>query len=547
MTAERASRRTAALVALALTALAALVLRQDANWDLRNYHLYTPLAWLDGRLDRDIAAAQLQSWYNPVADLPFALLVRAGAGGWLVSLWLALPTALALFFALRLLDALMPAQRSRLRSWMAGLVAITGAAVYPGTAATFNDQFVAALVLGGLWWMVAARARHGDWAVWLPIGLLGGLAAGVKLTAAMYCAAFIAAAVAAGPLRRAPVRLAALAAGGLAGAALGWGPWAWRLWSRHGNPLFPYFNQWFGSPDAALEEGRDLRFVPHNLWEALDAPLRLLRKSNDFSEASLADARVMLGLLALAGWVWWRARRAEPAAAGRRAHAEPATGVGLASAGLDADALDAAPEPPQVRAPHWPVLAFALSAYAIWLGVYSIYRYLYALELLFSMLIVGVLSLLFARRWARTGLVMGALLAIAPTKHPGWGRDPFQAPMIQVAFPALPADSLVLTSTQEPIGHAVPFLPPQVAVLGVHNNFTDPQRCTRLQSKIEQRIAEHRGPLWLLRPLRFEPAQQARIALYGLRPHGRCLPVRDNLAPIELCPLAREPFAPICR
>src|SRR5687768_5527015 len=111
MPAERVSWRPTAVVALFFTLLAALVQRQDANWDLRNYHLYTPLAWLDGRLDYDIAAAQMQTWHNPIADLPFALLVRAGASGWLVTLWLALPSFIALWFGLRLLDALMPAQR----------------------------------------------------------------------------------------------------------------------------------------------------------------------------------------------------------------------------------------------------------------------------------------------------------------------------------------------------------------------------------------------------------------------------------------------------
>ncbi|WP_363798994.1 hypothetical protein ABU614_03065 [Lysobacter firmicutimachus] len=521
MSAERVSWRPAAAVALFFTLLAALVQRQDANWDLRNYHLYTPLAWLDGRLQTDIAAAQMQTWHNPIADLPFALLVRAGAGGWLVSLWLALPTFLALSFGLRLLDRLWPAQRSPLRTWMAGLVAITGAAVYPGAAATFNDHIVAAFVLGGLWWMADSQSRRGACKTWLPIGLLGGLAAGLKLTAAMYCLGFVAAAALAGPWRQAPARLCALAVGGLIGAALSWGPWGWYLWQHHGNPLFPYFNHWFHSPDALFEDRRDLRFLPQTAWDALNVPLRLLRKSNDFSEASLADARLLLGFAALAGWLW----------AGRRRD----------GAAESADSAQSA-----ARALRWPLLGFVLTSYAFWLGVYSIYRYLLPLELLCSLLIVGLLSQAFARRWTRTALVLGALLAIAPTKHPGWGRDPFRTPMISVAFPALPPGSLIVSSTEEPIGHAAAFLPREVPLYAIRNNFMDPQRCTRLQRQVEHGIATHPGPLWLLRPVAVDAIAAQRMSLYGLHLDGACRPIEDSLARLELCPLRREPFTPIC-
>ncbi|ALN82490.1 glycosyltransferase 87 family protein [Lysobacter antibioticus] len=527
MPAERVSWRPTALVALFFTLLAALVQRQDANWDLRNYHLYTPLAWLDGRLGYDIAAAQMQTWHNPIADLPFALLVRGGASGWLVMVWLALPSFIALLFGLRLLDALMPAQRSRLRTWMAGLVAITGAAVYPGTAATFNDHIVGAFVLAGLWWAVDSFRRRGAWATWLPVGLLAGIAAGLKLTAVMYCLGFIAMALCAGPLKQLPARLVALAIGGALGAALSWGPWGWYLWEHHGNPLFPYFNHWFHSPDALFSERRDLRFLPKTALDALNVPLRLLRKNNDFSEASLADARLLLGFGAFAVWLWLRGKR------------------GAEAASVLPVAADASQQR-EAAASYWPLLAFVVVSYTFWLGVYSIYRYLYPLELLFSVLIVGVISVAFARRWSRTALVVGALLVIAPTKHPGWGRDPFRSPMISVEFPALPADSLVVTSTETPIGHAVAFLPRGVPALAIRNNFMDPQQCTRLQARVESRIAGHDGPLWLLRPVEVDTVAAERMTLYGLRVDGACRRVADSLAEIELCPLARTPFTPIC-
>lgn len=531
MPAERASWRTAALVALFFTAIAVIALRQDANWDLRNYHLYTPLAWMEGRLDGDIAPAQLQTWHNPIVDIPFALMVRAGLGGVPITLWLAIPSLLALYFGLRLLDTLMPAQRSRARTWIAGFVVMTGAAVYPGTAAIFNDHIVGAFVLAALFWLAASSQRRGPVATWLPIGLMAGAAAGFKLTGVTYCLGFIAAAACAGPVRQLPLRIGALAVGGTIAAALCWGPWGWYLWQHHGNPLFPYFNQWFQSPDTIPDSWRDPRYLPEGWVEILNAPLRLLRRSRDFSEPLLSDPRVLLGLCALGAWLWLRRPRAvagvDDAAA---ATADP---------GLVADERRAA-------ALRWPLLAFVLVSYASWLLMYSIYRYLLPLELLFSVLIVGVVSMLFARRWTRTAMLVAMVLIVVPTKHPNWGRDPFRSPMIEVAFPALPKDSIVLTSTENPIAHAIAFLPREVPAMAIRNNFMDPQRCTRLQERVERTVATHRGPLWLLRPVRVDHPAAERMALYGLSVGGACRAVEDNLEEIELCPLTRAPFAPIC-
>ncbi|MGO1070209.1 hypothetical protein [Lysobacter sp. CA199] len=541
MPAERASWRTAVLVALFFTALAAIALRQDANWDLRNYHLYAPLAWMEGRLDGDIAAAQLQTWHNPIVDIPFALMVRAGLGGVPITVWLAIPCVLGLYFGLRLLDTLMPAQRSRARTWIAGFVLITGAAAYPSTGATFNDQFVGAFVLGAVYWWARSQGRRGPVATWLPVGLFAGAAAGLKLTGITYCLGFIAAALIAGPVRQLPLRVGALALGGGVGAALCWGPWGWYLWREHGNPLFPYFNHWFLSPDTVPDAWRDLRYLPKSPLEMLDSPLRLLRRSRNFSEQVLADPRVLLGLLALGGWMWLRRDRALAAVAG------PAAGAAnTASADAVAPAVALAAAEHNAAALRWPLLAFVLISYLSWLLIQSIYRYLLPLELLFSALIVGTVSMLFAWRWTRTAMLVAMVLVVAPTKHPSWGRDPYRSPMIEVRFPPLPNDSIVLTSTDSPIGHAVAFLPAEVPAMAIRNNFMDPQRCTRLQERVERTIAGHAGPLWLLRPEQVDYPAADRIALYGLSVGGTCLAVEDSLAEIELCPLARASFKPIC-
>lgn len=503
--------------AAALVLLAVLAQGQDANWDLRNYHLYSPLAWLDGRLQQDIAAAQMQTWHNPTLDLPLALMIRGGAGGALVSAWLALPAVIALFFALRLLDALWPERRSRLRTLCAGAVAISGAAAWPGTGASFNDAAVAACVIAALWWAVTSHGRRSPWAIWLPVGLLAGAAAGLKLTAAIYCIGFIAAAMTGGPRRESFSRLAALAVGGIVAVLVTWGPWAWQVWTLHANPVFPYFNQWFLSPDALPHAHKDERFLPATWLDALMVPVHLLKHSRRFSEVALTDPRLLLGLIASIAWIVRQFKQ-------RRHAVSAATSSSLATS----------------------VVAFVVVSYALWLGLYGIYRYLYALEMLFSIAIVGVLSQYVIGRWHKTALIVGSFIVVAATNPPEWGRQPFRSPMIRLRVPELPAGSLVLISSYEPLGHAVAYLPRSVPVLAVQNNFMNPEHCTRLQAIVESRVAAQQGPLFLLRQVKDDAAVGARISLYGLSVSGDCLPVESSLVPLQLCPLRRAPFTPIC-
>src|ERR1700688_351004 len=60
-----------------LFGLVSVLIGQDTNWDLRNYHWYNPYALLNGRFDLDIAPAGLQSFFSPLLDIPWFILGRA--------------------------------------------------------------------------------------------------------------------------------------------------------------------------------------------------------------------------------------------------------------------------------------------------------------------------------------------------------------------------------------------------------------------------------------------------------------------------------------
>jgi hypothetical protein len=59
-----------------LFGLVSIVLGQDVNYDLRNYHFYNAYALLNSREEIDLLPGQLQSFHNPLLDLPALSLDR---------------------------------------------------------------------------------------------------------------------------------------------------------------------------------------------------------------------------------------------------------------------------------------------------------------------------------------------------------------------------------------------------------------------------------------------------------------------------------------
>src|SRR2546423_15717846 len=82
-------------------AASVLLLRQDVNWNLQNYHFYNGWAFVHGRLGWDLAPAQIQTFHNPLLDLPFYWMVAADWPPRMISFAMALPAGVGGFFLAR--------------------------------------------------------------------------------------------------------------------------------------------------------------------------------------------------------------------------------------------------------------------------------------------------------------------------------------------------------------------------------------------------------------------------------------------------------------
>jgi hypothetical protein len=509
----KADARWLVALGVALPLLAALLLGADASWDLRNYHLYNPHALLHGRWAIDLAPAQMQSWHNPLLDLPNYLLVRAAGSILWSKLWLVLPdiAALLLLFGLQYRLSVQPP--SRCAQIVLALLVLGGAAFWSTLANTSGDAFVAAGILGSVVLAVSTDPREAS-RRWLLVGLLAGATAGLKLTALMYCVAlaFAACCYGAWNARVRIARLLQLAAGGIAGLALTYGWWAWRLYRSTGNPLFPYANNLFGSPLAEALPYRDLRFVPHSVLDGLLAPVHLLARSQRFSEGGLKDPRLLLGLLAFAVLLYL----------GRRAGQELRARIAL-------------------------VAAFLFCGYLLWIFQFGIYRYALPLEMLGALGLVLLLDRL--PRWRTAALVLAALLVNADTRRPDSGRVHSPAPGLGIASLALPDDSMVLVASDEPLGWVALALPDTTPMVSVGGNFMRARACTGLARRASQAIAAHAGPFWLLSTASATlPADSRFLAeRYGVQANATgCKTVQSSLGSALLCPAAHVAPARLC-
>jgi hypothetical protein len=521
------------LVTLVVAAGTLAILRgQDANWDLQNYHYYNAWAWWNGRIfDRDIAAAQLQTFHNPLLDMPFFAMVQGDWPPRLIAFVLAIPTGVAAFFYAKLLPYLffdVDARERKLAIACAFAIGVTGAMGIATLGTTMNEWPLVALVMAALWLIVRALARSGGTTIptrtLLLAGLLVGAAAGAKLTAATFAVALCVALLVRFPLDRSTLRERVRQAwwfgiGVVAGVAVTFGPWAMELWRHFDSPLFPYFNNWLKSPWWWQVPVLGRVYGPHNLVEWLLFPFNLLGPGERFvTEVPYRDGRFPTAwALALAGLVAWISYRASK---------RPMPVI-----------------PARVSA-SWRITAtFMVVAFIVWTAQHSILRYIVVLEMLTGAVIVSMLQRLLRPGYAAGVALAIAIALIATTRFGDWWHIDFGKRWFDVDVPRLEPDAMVLITGGMPVGYVLPLLPADATHVGVSNNINVPGRGNRLARSIADAIAAHRGPFY---ELTYGPeARTAQLQeTFGLvRTPGGCMPVASAMKTyaLEICRLQTLP------
>jgi hypothetical protein len=432
--------------------LLSLWLGQDATWDWRNYHLYVAWAYLEGRLSLDMAPGQMQSYFNPWIDLPYY---------WMATNWPARWTGFAFGAAHGLVIIPLYAIACRLLPFKAAAVCALAGCLGPvflyQLGSTMGDNTAALLVLPAVAVMLRALgqlpADTRTAARWMALaGLLGGAAAGLKLTNAPAALALCAMPLAAGCAWGSRMRWVAWVGVATAiGVLATGGHWFWTMYQHFGNPLFPQFNGLFQSELAASLTVLDDRWGPRGVMQTLLWPFILVLQPWKFGEIWMIPLALAASYVALLSWgpvAACRAWRGQPRAA------EPVRGRDSALAAL-----------------VW----FVVVAYVAWLEVFAIGRYIVVLDLLAPALLATLCWRLWGKRAVPRLLwvVLAFFSAVSLLNLKTWGKADWADAAYAVELPpiASPEKTAVLMVGDEAQSWTALHYPPGTVFAGFGGNF----------------------------------------------------------------------------
>lgn len=470
-----------ALICTAITVgfgVFAVFLGQDANWDTRNYHVYNPYALLTGRLDLDLAPAQMQTYFSPFIDLPVFWLnqyVPPWVVGFLMGGFQGLNAVLVFLIARTVI--LVEGKPAKLSTILLALLGCLNASFVAQLGTSGGDSASATFVLFGLYLLCRRQAalRQDLNVPQLPaaeIGLLMGLAVGLKLTNAPFAVAMALtlALIPANTTKR--VRhVLNYCAGALASFAVTSVWWLHKVWSQFGNPLFPQFNSIFHSDLATATSVIDTRWGPVNFLEAATWPFWMGLRPARIHDAPMYNYLWPLAYIALflwftrAAWLKWR-------------HKTPIFTGGAAA---------------------W-VLIFSGISYLVWMKVFSIGRYMIAVEVMLPLFLYLGIRAFSPHRLALTFTLILACWSLSiGIMHSNFGlRAAWATTSYEIDVPPIesPGTATLLVATAgEPNSWMLPQFPEALAVLRVSGNFP---RSPAYDERVRKTISARAGKVYVL-------------------------------------------------
>jgi hypothetical protein len=530
------------LIVPPLFGLMSVMLGQDANWDLRNYHFYNPYSFIYNRMDFDVLPSQVANFYNPLFYVPFYYAIDLFSPRW-VGFLLGWIQGFNFPLLLAIAGRMIPATRDGENSlWKHGaicfgisLIGMLGAANISELGTMFSDNLLSILILTSLWIILSAM-RHllsSGWRMNLAIvigaGFPAGAAIGFKQPAAIYaiglCAAFF---VLKTPFINRFFLSFFYGIGVLSGIAATGGYWLYEMWARFRNPFFPYFNLLFKSPMATIGDYRDTSYLPKSISEALISPFFFGFAPYEFSEVAYRDLCIPLLYVLLLAL--------------------------LVKKVADSVSIRPAQQPtrtdPVLNASVWFLLTSGILSYLTWLKMFAIFRYILVIELLAPLGIWLILDRMINSRIARYAAAGASFLLILATLNPAdWGRVSWGKDYFGANLPAIekPQDTIVIMTGADPSAYLIPLFPKAVRFVRIQGYFTGPSSHPNGYDRLmENIIAGHTGPMYALFRSYEKLGAISALDAYGLnlesdscqafKPH-----IESNVAyPLDFCAVSKR-------
>jgi len=462
--------------------LISLWLGADANWDLRNYHLYNAFSLLNNKLHMDLAVAGLQTYFNPTLDVAYYLMtlyLPAPLVGFIMGAIHGINFILLAAICRTALPNLPPDDRFRIPLLLSVFGCLT-ASFLSEIGSTMGDDTTSIFVLASLlivlndWDKLFERGIR-PVLIAILAGSCVGLGAGLKLTnvvcAVALCVSFFVAPVS-WAIR---FRVAFLFGFGvLIGMAATSGYWFYEMWRSFGNPLFPQFSAFFANPLTHAVAVVDVVFRPKNGFETVFWPFVFSLKSERTAQLP-GIHQIIWPVVYILFWCWVVMALVKSKG--------PNIGNGM-------------------RPSSKYIVAVVAIGYLIWMKLFSIQRYLLPIELCAPLVAFILLMRLThyqkARKIAIWVLAISSAIVLLGGVHT-WGHASWSGKMFRVDLPPLDAPektTVLQPGGDPPFGWIAAQFPASVAFAQVHGSF--PEAMPEYGNRIHAMVKERGGPVFAM-------------------------------------------------
>lgn len=262
------------IIFFVIASLLAAWMCQDNLWDFANYHYYNAFAFWHNRHEYDIAPGSVNTFFNPLMDLPLYFyiqhfndhphLIYALQGAWLGVLLCILYKLCGLFVTLNSLKN---------RLWALGicLLFVCGQATWSQIGSSTNEIQVAVIAAFAIYNItkMLQQPQNQTATKFCSCGFLLGIALGLKATVITACLSSGLALIVLYRHLKTPKYIIWFALSGLAGYVLIDGYFMYERWQLYGNPFFPFMNALFKSPYFPPLNYRDAYWLPDfsQIWQ----------------------------------------------------------------------------------------------------------------------------------------------------------------------------------------------------------------------------------------------------------------------------------------
>lgn len=264
------------VLGMLLCGMVSLLLGKELSWDLAYYHYYNAFAYLNPRAQLDYwDNIYIHQYINPAIDLLTYFLIQSISPVWSAFILGAIH-GINICLIYLVSKSLIQNHYSKSIAVFLAFISINGPNALPEIGSFQNDSFISLFIFGHIlltFYAIRTTAFQTKLIWILFAGVLLGMGAGLKLTAGLFIpASLFALLILRLGWQTTTLLLGSLLLGIASGMLLTSGHWMYQMWTAHGNPVFPFFNNIFQSPDFSPIHWRDHRFLPRSISEHILFP-----------------------------------------------------------------------------------------------------------------------------------------------------------------------------------------------------------------------------------------------------------------------------------